>query len=314
MGTTQDYEVAVAGGRDDRAPRARVLYDAVARVRKSRSRATAARPARRAATCPRPRPRARAWAAARAYSSATASGCSRSASSRRADDQRRHLERLELLEALEGHRARHHPQRAAPPPRDARGAPCAGGWPPGRVSRQRSGRSSGCATSTKASTPPASSPSASRVPVRPASTSAGARVAGVGGRDLHQRRHPLGVLEREGHRGGGAHRAAHQRGALELELVEHRLEVRHQVRVLVGVGRRRVGLAVAARVVGDQPVAALEQVARALHHVAARGASGRAGARSAARRRRLARESDAAEPGVWRKTWNGPVSTRLYTL
>jgi len=67
---------------------------------------------------------------------------------------------------------------------------------------------------------------------------AGPGVAGVGGRDLDQRRHAVGVLERERHRCGGAHRAAHQRNAIELELVQHPREVSHQVRVLVA--RRRL--------------------------------------------------------------------------
>jgi hypothetical protein len=93
----------------------------------------------------------------------------------------------------------------------------------------------------------------------------------VRGRDLDQRRHPLGVGERERHRGRGPHRAAREQRPVDRELVEHVLEVRDQVGVLVvGRGRGRVGLAVPARVVGHQPVSAAGEVARALEDVAAR--------------------------------------------
>ena len=54
-------------------------------------------------------------------------------------------------------------------------------------------------------------------------------------------------------------------GLLQLELVEHRLEVAHQVRVLVA--RPGLRLAVPARVVGDQPVAALHERPRPLDDV-----------------------------------------------
>ena len=135
------------------------------------------------------------------------------------------------------------------------------------TSRQRSGRLPGCATSRNLSMP-AVERLGELLPGLAVGV-AGARVAGVGGRDLHERRHPLGVLERERHRRRGAHRAAHERRPLQLELVEHGLEVAHQVRVLVA--RPGLRLAVAARVVGDQPVAALHERPRALHDVPPRG-------------------------------------------
>src|ERR671915_2266512 len=98
---------------------------------------------------------------------------------------------------------------------------------------------------------------------------AGAGVAGVGRRDLHQRRHTLRVLQSEGHGRGGPHRAAHEGRALDPEMVEDGLEVVHELGVLVAPAGG--GGPVAARVVGDQAVAPLDEVARALHDVAPRG-------------------------------------------
>ena len=68
------------------------------------------------------------------------------------------------------------------------------------------------------------------------------------------------------------HRHPRERGALDLEPIEHGAQVCHEVRVLVG-GRigRRIRLAVAARVVRDGPEAGPGQGVRTVQHVAAGG-------------------------------------------
>ena len=133
---------------------------------------------------------------------------------------------------------------------------------------QPSAASAGCATSTNASTPPDSSPSAiasqalsSTLPVLAAPLYAGVT--------CDQRGRALGVAQREGHGRRGAHRASHERHAVEPKVSEHGLEVLEQIRVAVAAGGG--GGAVSARVVGDQAVAAPQQGAGALHDVAPRG-------------------------------------------
>ena len=198
------------GGRDDRAPGHRALRrvaHALEEVGDQRS--TAARPARRAATRPSPRPPARSSGSLRQYSWATPSGWSQSDSSCEPTTSTGISSCDELLEALPGDRARHLAQRLRPPRRGRRGAPSAGASPrvPPRASAR--GRSPGCATSRNA-VDPAVERVGQLLPGLAVGV-AGARVARVGGGDLHERRHPLRVLERERHRRGGAHGAAHER-------------------------------------------------------------------------------------------------------
>ena len=146
----------------------------------------------------------------------------------RAHHQRRRLERLEQLQAVEGLRVGHHPQRRGHGLRVlvalhalARGL--ARDLLP--ALRQVVGRRDlhegvdAALSSARASFSHSSSSTGSAVRPSPR----------VGRRDLHQRGHALGVLERLGHHRGGAHRAAHENGPLELEVVEHGLEVAHQV-------------------------------------------------------------------------------------
>ena len=94
----------------------------------------------------------------------------------------------------------------APPRRGRRGAPSAGAWPraPPRASAP-AGRPAARPRGTCRSRRRAQSASFSQ---RLAVGVAGPRVARVRRRDLHERRHALGVLERERHRGRGAHGAA----------------------------------------------------------------------------------------------------------
>ena len=164
---------------------------------------------------------------------------------------------LERLEALPGDRARHLAQRLGHRLRDARGAPCRWRVASRAISRQRSG-------SARAARPPRRHPPRRARARRPGAPSlavhvAGARVARVGGRDLDQRRHALRVLEREGHRGGGAHRAAHQRGPLDRRGRPAPPRGRPPGRRTRRPGAGGGG-AVSAGVVGDQAVAALDQL------------------------------------------------------
>ena len=96
---------------------------------------------------------------------------------------------------------------------------------------------------------------------------------GVRRRDQHERLDTLGVLQREPQRRVGAHRDAHEHRAVDLEPLQDRAEVIHQVGVLVGRRiRRRLGVAMTAGVVGDRPKARPGQGVRAVEHVPAGGA------------------------------------------
>ena len=93
----------------------------------------------------------------------------------------------------------------------------------------------------------------------------------VGGRDHHQRRGALGVLQREAQQRVRAHRRAREHRALDPALVHDAAQVGHEVVVAVGVRRgRRRAAPVPARVVGDHAVpGALERLG-AHDHVAVR--------------------------------------------
>ena len=81
-------------------------------------------------------------------------------------------------------------------------------------------------------------------------------------RHLHQRGHAVRVGKRVGEGRRGAHRGADQHHAVQLALVEHGLEVRDQIRVLVCAGVRcGVGVTMAARVVGQHAMAGALQSA-----------------------------------------------------
>ena len=136
------------------------------------------------------------------------------------------------------------------------------------TSRQRSGRSPGCATSRNLSMPVVGR-LGERLPGRAVGV-ARARVAGVGGGVCTS----AGTHVRDARAwtpwpSRGAHGAAHQRRLVQLELAPGRPRGRRQVRVLVA--RPRLRLAVPARVVRGQPIAALRQRARTLNDVPPRG-------------------------------------------
>ena len=97
--------------------------------------------------------------------------------------------------------------------------------------------------------------------------------AGVeGGGDQNQSRHALWPRQCERERGVRSHRGARDRRSLDTKAVEHGLEVAGEVRVVVGAALGGgVRLAVAARVVGHDPVSVRGQEARTHHHIPPRG-------------------------------------------
>ena len=279
-----------------------VLYDSRRARGSRRSRSTAGLPAMRAATRPCPRRRARARGQPSAYSSATPSGWQRVGLVLGAHHEHGHVELRERSRPF------HAIERGTSRSAWATAARCS--WRSMRCLRRLARdlapalrQARGLRDLDERVDAASSSASASCVPELAVGI-AGARIARVGRRDLHQRRHPLRMLEGERHRRRGAHRAADQRGALELELRRARRRgPRPGPRTRSSA--RGTERAVAARVVGDQAVAALDAAraspARTLRRVADSPCSSTTGGPSPS-----ASPSSVMlpAPGSWRKTWN----------
>ena len=170
----------------------------------------------------------------RAYSSATASGWPGSVSSRLPTTRTGDLDLGEPLQPLERRGAGDRAQRVGHRARGGRGAPGADGWPVTAGSRNGSGTRSAPDSSDEGIDVAALQ---GRRPARPIRPDRPVRGAVVGRRDLHHGLHAAGVRKRERHGGGRAHGAARRRTALEAALVQHRLEVGHQVRIAIGARR-----------------------------------------------------------------------------
>ena len=161
MGTTQDYEAAVAEGATI-VRLGSVLYE-LSRA-SARSPATAARPARPAGPCPRSSTASSRRGSRRAYSSATASGCLGSASSRLPTTSAGTSISSRRSRPVERLRARHDAHRLGERLGMAVALDRAAAVNVSTASRQR-GSAGASNAPMKPSTPPASRPSARPVPI-----------------------------------------------------------------------------------------------------------------------------------------------------